>query len=62
MIYFSIDYFSRVKQAAYTKYTDVKNRSMLLMKHNVKKVQVLDIYIDLQSSYILIPENGIYYE
>jgi hypothetical protein len=55
-------FFYRVKQAAYTTYTDVKNRSMLLMKNNVEKVKVLDIYIDLQSTYFLLPENGIYYE
>lgn len=54
--------FDRVKQAAYATYTDVKNRSTVLIKHNVEKAKVLDIYIDLQSSYFLLPENGIYYE
>jgi hypothetical protein len=51
-----------VKQAAYTTYTDVKDRSILLMKYNIEKVKVLDIYIDLQSSYFVLPENGVYYE
>jgi hypothetical protein len=62
IIYLSIIVLYRVKQVAYTTYADVKNRSMLLMKNNVEKVKVLDIYIDLQSSYFILPENGIYYE
>ncbi|CAF2796909.1 unnamed protein product [Rotaria sp. Silwood2] len=49
-----------VKQAAYSTYTDVKHRSYILMKHNVEKIKVLDIDIDLQSSYFLLPENGVY--
>ena len=32
------------------------------MKHNLEKIKVLDIDIDLQSSYFLLPENGIYRE
>ncbi|CAF1531836.1 unnamed protein product, partial [Rotaria sordida] len=49
-----------VKQAAYSTYTDVKHRSYILMKHNIENIKVLDIYLDLQSSYFLLPENGIY--
>ncbi|CAF1265249.1 unnamed protein product [Rotaria sordida] len=49
-----------VKQAAYSTYTDVKHRSFILMKHNIEKIKVLDIDIDLQSSYFLLPENGVY--
>ncbi|CAF0895845.1 unnamed protein product [Rotaria sp. Silwood1] len=49
-----------VKQAAYSTYTDVKHRSYILMKHNIEKIKVLDIDIDLQSSYFLLPEKGIY--
>ncbi|CAF3386362.1 unnamed protein product [Rotaria sp. Silwood1] len=49
-----------VKQVAYSTYTDVKHRSYILMKHNIEKIKVLDIDIDLQSSYFLLPENGIY--
>jgi len=51
-----------VKQVAYSTYTDVKHRSYILMKHNIEKIKVLDIYIDIQSSYFLLPENGIYKE
>ncbi|CAF1411921.1 unnamed protein product [Rotaria sordida] len=51
-----------VKQAAYSTYTDVKHRSYILMKHNIENIKVLDIYLDLQSSYFLLPENGIYQE
>ena len=47
---------------AYSTYTDVKNRSYVLMKHNVEKIKRLDIDIDLQSSYFLLPENGVYEE
>ncbi|CAF4041164.1 unnamed protein product [Adineta steineri] len=49
-----------VKQVAYSTYTDVKHRSFILMKHNIEKIKVLDIYIDIQSSYLLLPENGVY--
>jgi hypothetical protein len=62
MIVFELLFADRVKQAAYTKYNDVKQRSKLLMENNIEKVKVLDIYIDLQSSYFLLPENGVYYE
>ncbi|CAF2933999.1 unnamed protein product [Rotaria sp. Silwood2] len=51
-----------VKQVAYSTYTDVKHRSYILMKHNIEKIKVLDIDIDLQSSYFLLPENGVYKE
>ncbi|CAF4497379.1 unnamed protein product [Rotaria socialis] len=51
-----------VKKAASATYTDVKHQSVSLMKNNVEKIKVLDIYIDLQSSYFLLPENGVYYE
>ncbi|CAF3586652.1 unnamed protein product [Adineta steineri] len=49
-----------VKQAAYSTYTDVKSRSFILMKHNIEKIKVLDIDIDIQSSYFLLPANGVY--
>ncbi|CAF4190264.1 unnamed protein product [Rotaria sp. Silwood2] len=49
-----------VKQVAYSTYTDVKHRSYILMKHNIENIKVLDVYLDLQSSYFLLPENGIY--
>jgi hypothetical protein len=47
---------------AYSTYTDVKQRSYILMKHNIEKIKVLDIYIDIQSSYFLLPEHGVYKE
>lgn len=49
-----------VKQAAYSTYTDVKKHSYILMKHNIEKIKVLDIDVDLQSSYFLLPQNGVY--
>jgi hypothetical protein len=51
-----------VKQAAYSTYTDVKNRSYILMKHNVESIKSLDVDIDLQSAYFLLPQNGVYQE
>ncbi|CAF1279009.1 unnamed protein product [Rotaria magnacalcarata] len=51
---------SSVKQIAHSTYTDAKHRSYILMKHNIEKIKVLDIYIDIQSSYFLLPENGVY--
>ncbi|CAF4608864.1 unnamed protein product [Rotaria sp. Silwood1] len=50
-----------VKQAAYTTYTDVKHQSVLFMKYNIETTKVLDIHIDIQSPYFLLPENGVYY-
>ncbi len=32
------------------------------MKYNIEKIKVLDIDIDLQSSYFLLPEKGVYQE
>ncbi|CAF2405880.1 unnamed protein product [Rotaria sp. Silwood2] len=52
----------RVKQVAYITYTDIKHQSILFMKYNIEKTRVLDIHIDIQSSYLLLPENGVYYE
>ena len=51
-----------VKQVAYSTYTDVKHRSYILMKHNIEKIKVLDLDIDLASSYFLLPEQGVYRE
>ncbi|CAF4187784.1 unnamed protein product, partial [Rotaria sp. Silwood2] len=51
----------RVKQVAYITYTDIKHQSILFMKYNIEKTRVLDIHIDIQSSYLLLPENGVYY-
>jgi hypothetical protein len=32
------------------------------MKYNIEKIKVLDIDIDIQSSYFLLPQNGVYQE
>ena len=32
------------------------------MKHNIEKIKVLDIDVDFQSSYFLLPQNGVYQE
>jgi hypothetical protein len=61
-LFFESLFICRVKQAAYKTYVDVKHQSKLLVEKNIEKVKVLDIYIDLQSSYFLLPENGVYYE
>jgi len=51
-----------VKQAAYSTYADVKQRSFILMKHNIEKIKVLDIDVDINSTYFLLSENGVYQE
>ena len=51
-----------VKQVAMSTYNDVKNRSYILMKHNVEKIKRLDVDIDLAPSYFLLPQNGVYQE
>jgi len=32
------------------------------MKHNVEKIKQLDIDVDLQSSYFILTQNGVYRE
>ena len=47
---------SRIKEAAYSIYTDIKNKTKFLVSENLKHIQNLDISIDLQSIYFLLPE------
>jgi hypothetical protein len=54
--------FNRIKEAAYSIYTDIKHRTQFLLNENLKKIKDLDINIDLQSIYFLIPENGYFTE
>jgi hypothetical protein len=54
--------FNRIKQAAYSIYTDIKHRTQFLVNENLKKIQDLDINIDLQSIYFLLPEYGYFTE
>jgi len=60
--FFTWKFIFSVKQVAYSTYTDVKQRSYILMKYNIEKIKVLDIDIDLQSTYFLLPQHGVYQE
>jgi len=48
----------RIKRAAYSIYTDIKHRTQFLVSENLKKIQDLDVNVDLQSIYFLLPQNG----
>ncbi|CAF4673232.1 unnamed protein product, partial [Rotaria sp. Silwood2] len=49
-----------IKEAAYSIYTDIKHRTQFLLSENLKKIKDLDINIDLQSIYFIVPEHGFY--
>ncbi|CAF3837772.1 unnamed protein product, partial [Rotaria sp. Silwood1] len=49
-----------IKEAAYSIYTDIKHRTQFLVSENLKKIKDLDINIDLQSIYFIVPEHGFY--
>jgi hypothetical protein len=49
---------SRLKEAAYSIYTDIKNRTQFLLSENLKKIRDVDIDVDLQSIYFLLPDKG----
>ncbi len=53
---------NRIKEAAYSIYTDIKSQTQFLLNENLKKIKDLDINIDLQSIYVILPEHGIYNE
>ena len=42
------------------KISQAKERSILFMKNNLQTVQQMELNIDIQPSYMLIPENGVY--
>ena len=49
---------SRIKEAAYSIYTDIKNRTQFLLSENLKKIRDVDIDMDLQSICCLLPDKG----
>ncbi|CAF3978777.1 unnamed protein product [Adineta steineri] len=49
-----------IKEVAYSTFDDVKYQSHFFFNYSLKNIQATDIDIDLQSSYFLLPENGIY--
>jgi hypothetical protein len=51
---------NRIKEAAYSIYADIKNRTKFLLNENLKKIKDLDINVDLQSIYFIVPERGHY--
>ena len=52
----------RLKFAALKKISEAKERSVLYMKNNLDHIQQLDLNIDVQPSYLVVPENGIFSE
>ena len=52
----------RIKQAALSIYTDIKHHTQFLLNENLKKIKDLDVDIDLQSIYFLLPEYRSYKE
>ncbi|KAI0977813.1 hypothetical protein GJ496_007977 [Pomphorhynchus laevis] len=51
---------SSMKAAAYSTYVEAKQRTKLLLKHNLEHVKLLDIDIYLRSSYFILPNLGKY--
>ncbi|CAF4001283.1 unnamed protein product, partial [Adineta steineri] len=49
-----------IKEVAYSTFDDVKYQSHFFFNYSLKNIQATDVDIDLQSSYFLLPENGIY--
>jgi hypothetical protein len=45
----------RIKEAAHSIYTDIKNDTQFLLNENLEKIKNLDIDIDLQSLFIILP-------
>ncbi len=48
----------RLKNAALKTISQAKERSILFMKNNLQNVQQMQLNIDIQPSYMIIPENG----
>ncbi|CAF1248487.1 unnamed protein product [Rotaria sordida] len=49
-----------IKEIAYSTFNDIKYRTRFLFNHYLKNIQASDIDIDLQSSFFLLPEDGVY--
>jgi hypothetical protein len=47
-----------IKKTAYSIYSDIKHQTQFLLSYNFRNIKGLDIDIDLQSLYFLLPENG----
>ncbi len=54
--------YERVKDAALKKISQAKERSILFMKNNLQNINQIDLNIDVQPSYLVIPENGTFSE
>ncbi|CAF1461892.1 unnamed protein product [Adineta ricciae] len=49
-----------VKKKIYSMYMDIRHRMRFLFDYNIRNIKNLDIDIDLQSIYFILPENGVY--
>ncbi|CAF3768117.1 unnamed protein product [Adineta steineri] len=52
-------HLEQTKEVAYSLYTDIKNDTQFLLNENVKKMKDLDISIDCQSVFIILPEHDV---
>jgi vacuolar protein sorting-associated protein 13A/C len=52
----------KLKNAALRTISQVKERSLLFMKNNLHNIEHMDLNIDIQPSYLLMPQNGVYTE
>ncbi len=56
----SLSDFISVKKTAYSLYTDIQHQTQFLFNYNLRHMKALDINIDLQPLYFVLPENGNY--
>ena len=52
----------KIKNAAIRTINRVKERSYMFMKNNLQNIKHMDLNIDIQPSYLFVPQNGVYAE
>ena len=52
----------KLAHAALKKISDAKERSVLFMKNNLGHIQQMDLNVEIQPSYLVVPFNGVYNE
>lgn len=55
---YSILFSFRIKSAAIKTINQVKERSYMFMKNNLQNIQYMDLNIDIEPSYLIMPQNG----
>ena len=51
-----------LKEAAYSIYTDIKQKTQFLVSESLKNIQDLDLFIDFQSIYFILPQYGSFHK